>query len=40
MEFNILKGKTLTEIIGKCGDEEVVFITNEGQKFVLYYEHD
>ena len=40
IEFENLKGKTLTKITGKIGDEEMVFETNEGEKFALYYEHD
>jgi hypothetical protein len=38
--FEDLKGQTLVEIIGKVGDEEMVFVTNTGERAVLYYEQD
>ena len=39
-KFEDLKGKVLSEIIGGVGDEEMVFVTNEGERFKLYYEQD
>ena len=38
--FEDLKGKTLSEIVGGVGDEEMIFVTTEGEKVALYYEHD
>ena len=38
--FEDLKGKTLTSIDGKIGDEEMIFETSGGEFFKLYYEHD
>jgi hypothetical protein len=40
LKFEDLKGKTLTEIQGNTGDEEMTFITTDGMKFVLYYQED
>jgi hypothetical protein len=40
LKFEDLKGKTIKEIIGKVGDEEMIFLTSEGMRFVLYYEQD
>ena len=39
-KFEDLKGKVLIEIIGKIGDEEMIFITNTGERVELYYEED
>lgn len=39
-EFKDLKGKTLLSITGNVGDEQMVFNTDSGEKFDLYYEHD
>jgi len=38
--FEILKGKTLKSIVGKVGDEEMIFETISGEKFRLYYQED
>jgi hypothetical protein len=38
--FEDLKGKTLTEIIGGVGDEEMIFVTPDGKRGALYYEDD
>ena len=38
--FEELKGKTLTKIIGGVGDEEMVFITKEGNEYKLYHPQD
>ena len=40
VKFEDLKGKTLANIEGKIGDEEMTFETISGEKFKLYYEHD
>ena len=40
MNFEDLKGKTITEIKGKTGDEEMIFITTDGIKAILYYAED
>ena len=39
-EFNQLKGKTLKSITGNIGDEEMIFETDKGKKYKLYYNHD
>ncbi|MEN6292595.1 MAG: hypothetical protein ABFD07_11350 [Methanobacterium sp.] len=39
-KFEDLKGKTIVEIQGRTGDEEIIFITQDGIKATLYYEHD
>jgi len=39
-QFEDLKGKVLTEIIGKVGDEEMIFTTSDGMKGFLFYDHD
>lgn len=39
-KFKDLKGKVLVEVIGGIGDEEMVFVTQDGEKCALYYEHD
>ena len=40
MNFEDLKGKTITEIKGKTGDEEIIFITQDGIKATLFYKED
>jgi hypothetical protein len=39
-KFEDLKGKTLSEIIGGIGDEEMFFVTDDGHRCALYYEQD
>ena len=39
-KFEDMKGRTLTRIIGKVGDEEMRFVADDGGEFVLYYDHD
>ncbi len=39
-EFEILKGKTLTEIWGDIGDDEMFFRTTEGETYKLYHNQD
>lgn len=39
-QFADLKGKTLIEIIGGVGDEKMVFVTADGIRASLYYDHD
>jgi hypothetical protein len=40
IKFDILKGKTLSKIVGKIGDDEMVFTTIDGERYKLYYEED
>jgi len=40
LKFEDLKGKTIVEVQGKVDDEEMVFITEDGMRAVLYYKHD
>jgi hypothetical protein len=40
LKFEDLKGKTIIEIRGKVDDEEMIFITDDGMRAVLFYEHD
>jgi hypothetical protein len=40
IEFSNLVGKTLTEITGKVGEDEIVFITDSGDKYKLYHYQD
>ena len=39
-KFEDMIGKTLVGIEGSVGGEEMVFITTDGEKCILYYEHD
>lgn len=39
-EFSDLSGKTLKSISGNVGDEEIVFITADGEKYTLKYYQD
>ena len=39
-KFEGLKGKTLAEITGGVGDEEMIFNTSDREQYALYYEHD
>jgi hypothetical protein len=39
-KFEDLKGKTLSAIVGGSGDEEMLFVCNDGNKYILFYEHD
>ena len=38
--FEDLKGKTLSKIIGKTGDDEMLFVTTEGEVYRLYHRQD
>ena len=40
LQFEVLKGKTLTEIKGSEGDDELVFITSDGESYKLYHRQD
>ena len=40
MDFKSLEGKTLTEIIGAIGDDKMIFVTDEGEKYKLFHELD
>lgn len=40
VDFDILTGKTLKAIYGGEGDESMTFATEDGEEFVMYYEHD
>ena len=39
-KFEVLKGKVLTSIIGKKNDEEMIFVTSDGEKFKLFHDQD
>lgn len=39
-KFEDLKGKTLSNIVGNVGDEEMIFETVDGEKYALYYLQD
>lgn len=39
-EIEILKGKTLTEITGKAGDDELIFTDSEGIKYRMWHDQD
>lgn len=39
-DFSELSGKTLKSISGNVGDEEIVFITADGEKYALKYYQD
>lgn len=39
-EIEILKGKTLTEITGKAGDDELLFTDSEGIKYRMWHDQD
>lgn len=38
--FSVLEGLVITKITGGVGDEEMIFTTEEGRTFQLYYEQD
>jgi len=38
--FESLKGKVLSKIEGKTGDEEMRFTAEDGKIFKMFYEHD
>lgn len=40
VKFDELLGETLIDIEGQKGDNELVFITASGKKFVMYHEQD
>ena len=40
LKFEDLKGKTIIEVQGKVDDEEMIFITDDGMRAVLYYDND
>lgn len=40
MEFNELLGKTLTEVTGAVGGDEIVFTETGGKRFKLYHDQD
>jgi len=39
-EFKDMKGKTITIIIGKIGDMEMRFITDNDREFLLYHDQE
>ena len=39
-KFENMIGATLTSIEGKVGDEQMMFVSNDGRRFVFWYEHD
>lgn len=40
MNFGVLVGKTLTEVRGSKGDDEIVFVCADGDQFMLWHEQD
>lgn len=38
--FETLLGKTLSKIDGSIGDDRMLFTTNDGDQYQLYYEQD
>jgi len=40
MKFEDLKGETLIQIDGDIGSEEITFITDKNEKYMLYHEQD
>ncbi len=40
VKFESLVGKTLSGIYGGEGDESMTFSTEDGEEFIMYYEHD
>jgi hypothetical protein len=40
VKFEDLKGKTLTNVTGKVGDDEMLFKTDTGEEFKLYHMQD
>ena len=39
-KFEELNGKTLTKIDGKVGDDRMIFHTDTGEQYELYYSYD
>jgi len=39
-EFKELEGKTLVRVEGGVGDEEMIFVTIEGERYKLYHNQD
>jgi len=40
VEFKDLQGKVLSNIIGKIGDEEMLFETIDGERYIFYHDQD
>lgn len=40
LDFNILQGKTLSEVTGGKFDEEMIFTSVDGEVYKLYHEQD
>ena len=40
LKFENLKGKILSKITGSAGDDEIIFTTNKGDNYKLYYDED
>ena len=38
--FSSLLGKTITEILGKVGDDKLTFQASDGSRYRLYHEYD
>ena len=38
--FESLKGKVLSKIEGSTGDEEMIFTSEDGEVFKMFYEQD
>lgn len=39
-DFTNMVGVTMKAIEGKLGDEQMVFVAEDGRRFVFWYEHD
>ena len=39
-DFSVLKGKTIISMIKNADDDEIVFETSEGDKYLMYHDQD
>ena len=37
---NVLMGKTLSKVTGGVGDDEITFVTTDGEKYKMYHRQD
>jgi len=40
MSIELLLGKTLVSVIGGKGDDEIIFTTDSGEKYLMYHQQD
>lgn len=40
VNIEVLKGKTLTAVQGKVGDDELFFVTSEGETYKMYHDQN